>query len=74
MTDAPVLVGNSPKIRSVLRILEKIVPTDSAVLILGESGTGKELVARYIHEQSARGHKPLISVNCSAFNETTARK
>jgi formate hydrogenlyase transcriptional activator len=62
------IVGNSPALRSVLRALEQVAPTDSTVLICGETGTGKELVARAIHDHSARKNRALVSVNCSALS------
>ena len=60
------IVGESPEIMRVLRDVERVAPTDASVLITGETGTGKELVARAIHNASARRDKPLITVNCAA--------
>jgi two-component system response regulator HydG len=51
----------------VLRILDRVAPTDSAVLVLGESGTGKELVARAIHERSARAARAFVPIHCGAL-------
>ena len=59
-------VGESQALQHVLRQVELVAPTDAAVLITGESGTGKELVARAIHDRSARKDRALIKVNCSA--------
>ena len=61
------LVGESQAIQNVFKSIEKVSQTDSTVLITGESGTGKELVARAVHENSARASKPLIVVNCGAI-------
>jgi Nif-specific regulatory protein len=62
------IVGNSPALLTVLRKVEQIAATDSTVLILGETGTGKELIARAIHDRSARKARPLVKVNCSAIS------
>jgi len=64
------MVGRSPAMEEVCRHIAKVAPTDSTVLILGESGTGKELVARAVHEQSARADAPFVTVNCAAIPET----
>ncbi|MEJ2471543.1 MAG: sigma-54 dependent transcriptional regulator [Desulfuromonadales bacterium] len=61
------IVGNSPAMQPVFSRMEKILHTDSTVLILGESGTGKELVARAIHFNGARKEKPFIAINCGAI-------
>lgn len=61
------IVGQSPALRSMLRQIELVAPTDASVLILGESGTGKELVAREIHKRSQRQNRPLIRVNCASI-------
>ena len=61
------IVGESPPILEVLRIVEKVADTDSTVLVQGESGTGKELVARALHQNSSRGEKEMIVVNCAAI-------
>ena len=62
------IVGNSPALLAVLRAVEQVAPTDSTALIYGETGTGKELIARAIHNRSARKDRPLVSVNCSAMS------
>lgn len=64
------IIGASPKMRELFDLIETIAPQSSRVLITGESGTGKELVARAIHENSARSKKPFITINCGAFPET----
>lgn len=63
----PNIVCESPAMRQVFALVEKISRTDSTVLIQGESGTGKELIASTIHYQSARAQKPFIKVNCAAL-------
>jgi transcriptional regulator with GAF, ATPase, and Fis domain len=63
------IVGQSPALKNVLHQIELVARTDAGVLILGESGAGKELVARAIHERSARSQRPLIKVNCGAIPE-----
>ncbi len=62
------IVGNSPALLALLRNVEQVAPTDSTVLICGETGTGKELIARAIHNLSARKDRPLVKVNCSAIS------
>jgi formate hydrogenlyase transcriptional activator len=62
------MVGASPALLRVLRQVEQVAPTDSTVLISGETGTGKELIARAIHNRSARRERPLVKVNCSAIS------
>jgi formate hydrogenlyase transcriptional activator len=61
------IVGESPRLQSVLQQVALVAPTDSTVLILGETGTGKELVARAIHKLSNRSSRPFIRVNCAAI-------
>lgn len=64
------IIGTSPKMKAIFELIENIAPQNSRVLITGESGTGKELVARAIHENSARSRNPFITINCGAFPET----
>ncbi len=61
------IIGNSPALESVLKQVERVAPTDSTALVLGETGTGKELIARAIHNLSARCGRPFITVNCAAI-------
>ena len=63
------IIGGSSGVRKVMQQVQLVAPTDATVLITGESGTGKELVARAIHDQSARRERPLIKLNCSAVPE-----
>ena len=61
------LIGNSPALQTILRLIPMVASTDVPVLITGESGSGKELVARAIHGSSRRREYPLIAVNCAAI-------
>jgi len=61
------IIGNSPALESVLEEVEQVAPTGSTVLIQGETGTGKELIARAIHNLSARCGRPFIKLNCAAI-------
>ncbi|TMQ17247.1 MAG: sigma-54-dependent Fis family transcriptional regulator [Candidatus Rokuibacteriota bacterium] len=61
------IVTRSAKMHEVLRMVERVAPTESSVLLLGESGTGKELVARAIHERSARAERPFVPIHCGAL-------
>src|SRR5947209_7889121 len=64
------LVGQSPAIRQIYAVVEKVANTPSTVFISGESGTGKELIARALHENSARHAGPFIKINCAAIPKT----
>jgi len=63
------IVGKSPPMQALFRMIDKVAPTQATVLITGENGTGKELVARAIHEGSLRADKPFVAANVSAFND-----
>ncbi len=63
------LIGQSPQIQEVYKLIERVAGTETTVLITGESGTGKELVARSIHYGSKRKDKPFVSINCAALPE-----
>jgi PAS domain S-box-containing protein len=62
------IIGRSPVLQRVLRQVEQVAPTDTTVLITGETGTGKELIARAIHNLSARKDRPMVTVNCGAIS------
>jgi DNA-binding NtrC family response regulator len=66
----PSIIGDHPTMKEVYRVVTKIAPTGSTVLIYGESGTGKELVARAIHDGSPRKAQPFMAINCAAIPET----
>ena len=63
------LVGDAPAMMAVRRLISKVGPTESTVLIRGETGCGKELVARAVHEHSLRCEQPIVAVNCGALPE-----
>jgi DNA-binding NtrC family response regulator len=64
------LVGRSAAFQDVVRLVEKVAPTDVPVLITGETGTGKEVIARLLHSKSRRSDKPFLAVNCGALVPT----
>ena len=64
------IVGKTPPMQRIFRLIERVAPTRASVLITGETGTGKELVARAVHDLSPRSEKPFIAVNCSAIPST----
>jgi len=63
------MIGKSPAMQEVYRLIRRAGPTDKAILIQGESGTGKELVARALHRHSDRAERPMVIVNCAALPE-----
>ncbi len=63
------IVGDSPCMKEVFEIIDKVATTDATVLILGESGTGKELAARQVHLKSNRANEPFIAINCASLSE-----
>ncbi len=64
------IIGTSPALQAVFRLVEKVAATNTNILIEGESGTGKELIARAIHHNSPRADRPFVAVNCGAIPET----
>lgn len=66
----PTLIGESPAMKKLLAVIERIAPSDSSVLLTGATGTGKELVARAIHDRSPRRDASFVDINCSAIPET----
>lgn len=64
------IVGQDPAISEIIRIVQKVAPSNSTVLIQGESGTGKEVIARAIHRLSPRAARPFVAINCSAIPDT----
>src|SRR5690348_7547386 len=67
---APTLVGQSPVMRKLFSVIERVAPTEASVLITGATGTGKELAARAIHNMSPRRDAAFVDINCSAIPET----
>jgi DNA-binding NtrC family response regulator len=61
------MIGNSPELKKVNEIIDRVAPTDARVLIMGENGTGKELIAHSIHQKSPRNNSPIVEVNCAAI-------
>ena len=68
--EADRIVGRSPEMMEIAKLIGQVARSDASVLVLGESGTGKELVARAIHRNSLRANAPFLSVNCAALPET----
>jgi DNA-binding NtrC family response regulator len=64
------IIGTSPALQAVFRLVEKVAGTNTNILIQGESGTGKELIARAIHHNSPRLERPFVAINCGALPET----
>src|SRR5438105_9954000 len=64
------MIYKSEVMAQLVRMIERVAPSQATVLILGESGTGKELIARLIHEKSQRKNKPFVAINCGALRET----
>jgi len=70
-TEGPVkMIGETPSMEQVKKLIDKVSPSDTTVLILGETGTGKEVVAQQIHARSLRANAPFVAVNCGALPET----
>jgi DNA-binding NtrC family response regulator len=67
---APPIVGRHPRLRAAIRLLQKVAPMESTVLLTGESGTGKELFARSLHALSPRRDGPFVALNCAAIPES----
>lgn len=66
----PVLIGNSMAMNTLYKMIDKVAPSDSIILLQGESGTGKEIVAQTIHQCSTRASRPFVVVNCATLQET----
>jgi len=66
----PDIVAESPQMKEALRLVHRVAPSDTSVLITGESGVGKELIAHAIHRLSTRSDKPFIDLNCAALQDT----
>ena len=68
--NGPTLVGDSPVMKKLLSIIERVAPSEASILLTGATGTGKELVARTIHARSTRSEGSFVDINCSAIPET----
>ena len=66
----PEIVAESPQMKEILRLVQRVAPSETSVLITGESGTGKELIAQAIHRLSSRGEKSFLDLNCAALQDT----
>src|SRR5437762_9545314 len=66
----PEIIGESRQIKDILRLVQRVAPTDTSVMITGESGVGKELIAQAIHRLSKRSDKAFIDLNCAALQDT----
>ena len=66
----PTLIGQSPAMRKLFSVIERVAPTNASVLITGATGTGKELAARAIHDLSPRRDAAFVDINCSAIPDT----
>jgi DNA-binding NtrC family response regulator len=66
----PEIIGESKQIKDILRLVQRVAPTDTSVMITGESGVGKELIAQAIHRLSKRSDKAFIDLNCAALQDT----
>jgi len=66
---APRMIASSPAMQSVLRVVEKVAPSDANLLVTGEHGTGKEVLARFIHAASRRAGRPMVIVNAGGVAE-----
>jgi two-component system response regulator HydG len=68
--DSRNIVYRSEIMKQLMKMIDRVAPSNATVLVLGESGTGKELVARAVHERSTRKNKPFVAINCGALRET----
>ena len=64
------IIGASPALKKLMKMVERVAASDASVLVLGESGTGKEMVAHAIHRAGSRARKPFVAINCAAITET----
>lgn len=69
-TEGKKIIYRSEVMRQLMKMVERVAPSNATVLVLGESGTGKELIANAIHEKSHRRNKPFVAINCGALRET----
>lgn len=69
-SDTKTIVYKSEVMRQLMKMIDRVAPSQATVLVMGESGTGKELIARAIHDRSNRKNRPFVAINCGALRET----
>ena len=69
-SDTKTIVYKSEVMKQLMKMIDRVSPSNATVLVLGESGTGKELIARAIHDRSQRRSRPFVASNCGALRET----
>lgn len=69
-TEIKTIVYKSEVMGNLMKMIDRVAPSNANILVLGESGTGKELVAHAVHERSTRKNKPFVAINCGALRET----
>ena len=68
--DTKTIVYKSEVMKQLMKMIDRVAPSNATILTLGESGTGKELVARAVHDRSTRRNKPFVAINCGAVAES----
>ncbi len=68
--ESKTIVYGSEVMKNLMKVIERVAPSNANILVLGESGTGKELLAHAIHEKSSRANKPFVAINCGALQES----
>ena len=68
--DTKTIIYKSEVMKQLMKMIDRVAPSNATILTLGESGTGKELIARAVHDRSNRRNKPFVAINCGALRET----